>query len=41
MDRSPYRSDCTDHFRTAQDRTIDFSDTSVLQKYTERKDVMT
>ena len=28
MDTSPYRSDCTDHFRTAQDRTIDFSDTT-------------
>jgi hypothetical protein len=27
MDTSPYRWDCTDHFRTAQDRTIDFSDT--------------
>jgi len=28
MDTSAYRSDCTDHFRTAQDRTIDFSDTT-------------
>ena len=28
MDTSPYRLDCTDHFRTAQDRTIDFSDTT-------------
>ena len=30
-DSSPYRSDCTDHFRTAQSRTIDFSDTTGLQ----------
>src|SRR6516164_124123 len=30
MDRSPYRLDCTDHFRTAQDRTIDFLDTTRL-----------
>jgi hypothetical protein len=30
MDTSPYWSDCTDHFRTAQDRTIDFSDTTGL-----------
>jgi hypothetical protein len=28
MDTSPDRSDCMDHFRTAQDRTIDFSDTT-------------
>jgi len=32
MDTSPYRPDCTDHFRTAQDRTIDFSDTTRHQK---------
>jgi hypothetical protein len=28
MDTSPYRLDCTDHFRIAQDRTIDFSDST-------------
>jgi hypothetical protein len=28
VDTSPYRSDCADHFRTAQDRMIDFSDTA-------------
>jgi integrase len=32
MDTSAYRSDCTDHFRTAQDRTIDFSDTTGMRE---------
>ena len=35
MDTSPYWSDCTDHFRTGQDRTIDFSDTTRSQAHLE------
>ena len=33
MDTSPYRSDCTDHFRTTQDRTIDFSDSTRFTRF--------